>query len=143
MTVTVDLLHQVDATLRPAPKVKDAPRIPPGFDDALREANLREVEVPYTAGQPRNYHATGKKATSSSRPSKIHSTQQPNAATQSTHPSSQQPPPIATTSTVLAVAGTAPTTGAISSPHVTITGPRARLVGWLCCVRIQNTNGQP
>ncbi|KAG1844224.1 WD40-repeat-containing domain protein [Suillus subluteus] len=32
----------VDATPRPAPKMKGAPQIPPGFfDDALREANLR------------------------------------------------------------------------------------------------------
>ncbi|KAG2048265.1 hypothetical protein BDR06DRAFT_784200 [Suillus hirtellus] len=32
----------VDTTPRPAPKMKSAPRIPPGFfDDALREANSR------------------------------------------------------------------------------------------------------
>ncbi|KAG1859732.1 hypothetical protein F4604DRAFT_2037144 [Suillus subluteus] len=87
------------------------------------DIQLREVKVPHTAGQPRNYHATGKKAASSSRPSKIHSTQQPNTATQSTPPSSLQPP-TATASTLPVVVGTPGTMGA---PHVAVAGWRAHL----------------
>ncbi|KAG2039112.1 hypothetical protein BDR03DRAFT_952885 [Suillus americanus] len=103
-------------------------------DIEMREPPV--VEAPHTAGKPRNYHARQKKpAASSSRLPNTHTTQQPNAATQSIPPSSQQPPP--------AVVGTTPTTGTISSPRITIAGWRARLVGWLCCVPIQNTNGQP
>ncbi|KAG2343883.1 hypothetical protein BDR05DRAFT_947964 [Suillus weaverae] len=201
-----------DATPRPAPKMKGAPRIPPGFfDDALREANLRirlsqshgphncptppplqrtlnpfssfwhrsnshrttepdtqlrsralswtrnlvsgilrkrdgsdiqlrEVEVPYTAGKPRNYHARKKKpAASSSRPPNTHNTQQPRAHH---HRHSNYLPLSATASTLLAVAGTAGTTGTISSPRITIAGWRARFVGWRCCMPVQHTNGQ-
>ncbi|KAG2337778.1 YVTN repeat-like/Quino protein amine dehydrogenase [Suillus weaverae] len=109
------------------------------------DIQLREVEVPYTAGKPRNYHARKKKpTTSSSRPPKTHTTQQPSAATQSTPSSSQQPPPTtAATSTPSAAVGTAGTTGTVSRPHITGGGWRAHFVGWLCCVPIQNTNGQP
>ncbi|KAG1807409.1 WD40-repeat-containing domain protein [Suillus variegatus] len=185
----------------PAPKLKGAPRIPPGFfDDALREANLgirpsqshgphdhpvpvprqgtlsrfhsfwrrskshgetghhtrprshplswtrnlvsgilrrrdgsdmelREVEVPYTAGKPRNYHARNKPTASSSRPPKIHATQ------------SSQLPPDTTTSTHSAVTGTAEASGTPLRPHITCTGWRARFVGWLCCMPIQNADG--
>ncbi|KAG2344712.1 WD40 repeat-like protein [Suillus weaverae] len=180
-----------DATPRPAPKMKGAPRIPPGFfNDAIRDANLRtglsqshglhnsptpaprqrtlspfssfwrrskshgatepdtksplswtrnlfsmlrrrdgsdiqlrEVEVPYTAGKPRNYHARKKKPAASS--SRSPNTQQPNAATQSTPSSSQQPPPTTAASTPSAAVGTAGTTGAVSRPHITGGGWRA------------------
>ncbi|KAG2344607.1 hypothetical protein BDR05DRAFT_947296 [Suillus weaverae] len=108
------------------------------------DIQLREVEVPYTAGKPRNYHARKKKpAASSSRPPNTHTTQQPNAATQSTPPSSQQPPPTTAASTPSAVVGTAGTTGTVSRPHITGGGWRARFVGWLCCMPVQNTNSQP
>jgi hypothetical protein len=197
-----------DATRRPAPKIKGAPKIPPGFfSDALREANLRtrlsqshgphnyptpalsrfssfwrpskphgaterntqsrsqpfswtrnlasgilrrrdgsdiqlrEVEVPHTAGQPRNYHAGNKKqATSSSRTPNTHTTQQPSGAAQSTPSSSQQSPPIAAAPVSPAV-----TVGRTETPphtHITVAGWRARLVGWLCCMPVQNANGQ-
>ncbi|KAG1816880.1 quinon protein alcohol dehydrogenase-like superfamily [Suillus subaureus] len=58
------------------------------------------VEVPLTAGKPRNYHATKKPSASSSRPTKPPTTQQPSGgATQSNLSSSQQPPATATAST--------------------------------------------
>ncbi|KIK36092.1 hypothetical protein CY34DRAFT_811565, partial [Suillus luteus UH-Slu-Lm8-n1] len=62
------------------------------------DIQLREVEVPCTAGKPRNYHAKKRKmpADSSSRPSNTHTTQQHSAVIQST-PSS---PPAANTSSV-------------------------------------------
>ncbi|KAG1893945.1 uncharacterized protein F5891DRAFT_1064193 [Suillus fuscotomentosus] len=184
----------------PAPKMKGAPRIPPGFfDDALREANLRirlsqshgphdhpipvprqrtlsrfhsfwrrskshgqtghhtrpwshplswtrnlvsgilrrrdgsdtelrEVEVPYTAGTQGNYHARKKPTASSSRPPKIHATQ------------SSQLPPDTTASTHSAVT-TAEASGTPSRPHITCTGWRARFVDWLCCMPVQNADG--
>ncbi|KAG1816796.1 uncharacterized protein BJ212DRAFT_1480649 [Suillus subaureus] len=93
------------------------------------DIQLQEVEVPYTAGKPRNYHARKKKpATSSSRPPKTHPTQQHSGATQNIPSSSQLPPPTAT-----------------ASPHTTIrvTGWRSRFMVWLCCIPIQNTGGQP
>ncbi|KAG2344713.1 WD40 repeat-like protein [Suillus weaverae] len=199
-----------DATPRPAPKMKGAPRIPPGFfNDAIREANLRtrlsqshgphnsptpappqrtlgpftsfwrrskslgaterdtkspsrpfswtrnlssmlrrrdgsdiqlrEVEVPCTAGKPRNYHARRKPAT---RPPNTHTTKQPNAATQSIPPSSQQPPPTATTSARSAVPETSEATGTPSSPRITIdSGWRAHFMLWVCCVPIQSVDG--
>lgn len=87
------------------------------------------VEVPYTAGKPRNYHARKKKPdTSSSRPPKTHNThQQHSGATQNT--SLSQPLPPTTT----------------TNPHATIrvAGWRARFMVWVCCIPIQNTNGQP
>jgi hypothetical protein len=80
------------------------------------EIQLQEVEVPHTAGQPRNYHAGNKKqAASSSRTPITHATHQPSGAAQST--------------------------GIFSHPHITVAGWRARLVGWLCCMPVQNTNG--
>ncbi|KAG2064437.1 hypothetical protein BDR04DRAFT_1122590 [Suillus decipiens] len=105
---------------------------------------LQEVKIPYVAGTLRNYHAGKKKAPNSSRPPNTHTTQ-PNAATQSTPPALhvQQPPLTSTASPLLVVPGIMPTTETISSPRVTINGWRARLVGWLCCVPIQHTNGQP
>jgi len=40
----MDPLSQADATRRPAPKIKGAPKIPPGFfSDALREANVCDL----------------------------------------------------------------------------------------------------
>lgn len=81
-------------------------------------SDIELQEVPYTARPPpRNHDAEEQPATRSSQP---HTTQS-NVATQST----------------------APTTGTISRPRVTISGWRAHLVGWLCCVPIQNTNDQP
>ncbi|KAG1816733.1 uncharacterized protein BJ212DRAFT_1299489 [Suillus subaureus] len=103
-------------------------------------SDIQSQEVPYTAGKPRNYHATGKTA---ARPPNTHITQQTNTATQSTPPSSHQPPSIATASTVSAAAGTPGKMGAPSHPHVTVAGWRARFVGWLCFVPVQNTNSQP
>jgi hypothetical protein len=84
----------------------------------------------------RNYHATGKKAASLSRPPKIHATQQPSATTQSTPPSSQQPPPTAAASTRSIAASTPGTIGAVSRPNITIrnSGWRTRLMLWVCCV---------
>ncbi|KAG1849495.1 hypothetical protein F4604DRAFT_1907439 [Suillus subluteus] len=198
MTLTIDLLPQIDAPPRPAPKMKCAPRIPPGFfDDALREAKappqrtlspfpsfwhrskshgatehdtqsqsqpfswtrnlafgilrrrdgsdieLREVEVPCTAGKPRYYHARKKKpAASSSRAPNTHTTQQPSGAAQSTSPSSQQSPSTTATSTFPAVTSAAGTTGTRSHPYIPVAGWRVRSVGWLCCMPIQNTSGQ-
>ncbi|KAG1740572.1 quinon protein alcohol dehydrogenase-like superfamily [Suillus lakei] len=92
---------------------------------------LREppaVEVPCTAGKPRNYHARKKPAASSFRPFNTHTIQQC-TATQSTPPSSQQPPPAAAASTSSAVAG-ARTAGTISRPHIAGAGWHARFVGW-------------
>ncbi|KAG2744125.1 WD40 repeat-like protein [Suillus brevipes Sb2] len=194
-----------DVTLRPAPKMTGARRLPPGFfDDALREANLRirlsqshapptptphqrslgpftsvwrrskphgatqpttqsqsrpfswtqnisgvlhrrdrsdiqlqEVEVPCTAGKPRNYHAKKKKpAASSSRPP-----QQPSGAAQSIPSSSRLPPQTTTTSTPSAVPGITGATGTVSSPHITGAGWRASFVAWICCMPIQSADG--
>ncbi|KAG2751896.1 WD40 repeat-like protein [Suillus brevipes Sb2] len=81
------------------------------------DIQLREVEVPCTAGQPRNYHGgKGKKpVASSSRPSNPHTTQTHNAVIQSTSTS----PPAANTSSLSAVTGTSGTMGAPSHPHTT------------------------
>ncbi|KAG2111047.1 hypothetical protein BD769DRAFT_1674458 [Suillus cothurnatus] len=108
------------------------------------DIQLQDVEVPCTAGKPRNYHATGKKAASLSRPPKIHATQQPSATTQSTPPSSQQPPPTAAASTLSVAASTPGTIGAVSRPNITIrnSGWRTRLMLWVCCMPIQNTDSQ-
>ncbi|KAG1807395.1 hypothetical protein EV424DRAFT_1576411 [Suillus variegatus] len=99
------------------------------------DIQLREVEVPYTAGKPRNHHAKKKLAASSSRPSNTHIMQQHSATTKST-PSSQQLPPIATAPTSSIVSGTAEATGTTSHPHITVTGWCAHFVGWLCCMPI-------
>jgi hypothetical protein len=124
------------------------------------DMQLREAEVPYTGPQPvrfffngyslsltlvtqRNYHARGKKAASSSRPSNIHTTQQLSATTQTTPPSSQQLPFTAATSAHSTPAGTPGTMGSPSRPHVIIAGWRARFVSWLCFVPVQAANGQP
>ncbi|KAG2750153.1 WD40 repeat-like protein [Suillus brevipes Sb2] len=98
------------------------------------DIQLREVEVPCTAGQPRNYHAgKGKNpVASSSRPSNTHTTQQHSAAIQSTSSSL----PAANTSSVSAVAGTPGTIGAPSRPPSPVTVWRARFVRWLCCAPI-------
>ncbi|KAG2135351.1 WD40-repeat-containing domain protein [Suillus bovinus] len=193
-------LDILDATPRPAPKLKGTPRIPPGFfDDDLRKANerirlsqshgpyhhptptphqrtfnrfsslwrnsnshretdhharpqshplsrtrnlgilrrrdasdieLQEVEVPYTAGKPRNYHARKKPARSSP---KVHATAKPSA--------SSQLPSTATTSTLSAVTGTAEASGIPSRPHTTGVGWCARFVGCICCASVQNADG--
>ncbi|KAG2051118.1 hypothetical protein BDR06DRAFT_959304 [Suillus hirtellus] len=93
------------------------------------DIELREVEVPYTAGKPRNHHARKKPTASLSGPPKIHATQ------------SSQLPPDTTTSTHSAVTSTAEAPGTPSRPHITCTGWRARFVSWLCCMPIQNAHG--
>ncbi|KIK34395.1 hypothetical protein CY34DRAFT_812949 [Suillus luteus UH-Slu-Lm8-n1] len=95
------------------------------------DIQLREVEVPCTAGQPRNYHAGKRKnpVASSSRPSNTHTTQQHSAVIQST-PSS---PPAANTSTL---SGTPGTMGPSSRPHNTVAVWRARFWRCLCCAPI-------
>lgn len=103
---------------------------------------LLPVEVPLTAGKPRNYHARKKPSASSSRPPKPPTTQQQNGgATQNILPSSQQPPATAST-TPPAVTGTLTAAGT-SHPDITIkrAGWRARFLLWVCCVPIQNTGG--
>ncbi|KIK32476.1 hypothetical protein CY34DRAFT_814256 [Suillus luteus UH-Slu-Lm8-n1] len=98
------------------------------------DIQLREVEVPCTAGQPRNYHAgkSKKPVASSSRPSNTHTTQQHIAVIQSS-PSS---PRAANTSSVSAVAGTPGTMGPPSHANNTVAVWRARFVRWLCCAPI-------
>ncbi|KAG2143691.1 WD40-repeat-containing domain protein [Suillus clintonianus] len=90
------------------------------------------VEVPLTAGKPRDYYARKKRSASSSQLPKPHTTQQPSGgATQSNLSSSQQPPATATTSTTPpAVAGTAGAAG--TNPDITIrqAGWRARFLLW-------------
>ncbi|KAG2135171.1 hypothetical protein DEU56DRAFT_901903 [Suillus clintonianus] len=89
------------------------------------------VEVPCTAGKPRNYHARKKKpAASSLQTAHAHTTQQ-HTAPQGTPSSSHQPPPTVMASTPPAVAGAAGTTGIISRPHIPITGWCARLMAWV------------
>ncbi|KAG2114105.1 hypothetical protein BD769DRAFT_1102518 [Suillus cothurnatus] len=88
---------------------------------------LSPVEVPLTAGKPRNYHARKKPSASSSQPPKPPTTQQQNGgASQSNLPSSQQPPVTATAART-------------SHPDITIkrTGWRARFLRWVCCVPAQ------
>ncbi|KAG2738290.1 WD40 repeat-like protein [Suillus brevipes Sb2] len=106
------------------------------------DIRLQEVDVPYTAGKPRNYHAGKKKpAASSSLPSNTHTTQQPSGAAQSTPSSSQLPPPTTTTSTPSAVPGTTGATGTVSRPYIAGAGWRASFVAWICCMPIQNADG--
>ncbi|KAG2135170.1 hypothetical protein DEU56DRAFT_756791 [Suillus clintonianus] len=106
--------------------VSDMMRRRDGSNVELREPPI--VEVPCTAGKPRDYHARKRPAASSSRPSNTNTTQQ--------HPATR----TATASTLPAVAGAAGTTGTISNPHITITGWPARLMAWVCCIPIQNTD---
>ncbi|KAG1824276.1 hypothetical protein EV424DRAFT_1346041 [Suillus variegatus] len=93
------------------------------------------VEVPLTAGKPRNYHARKKPSTSSSQPPKPPTTQQHNGgATQSNLSSSQQPNTTATASTTSpAVTGTVAAAGT-SHPDITIkrAGWQARFLLWVC-----------
>ncbi|KIK31904.1 hypothetical protein CY34DRAFT_19459 [Suillus luteus UH-Slu-Lm8-n1] len=88
------------------------------------DIHLRGVEVPCTAGQPRNYHAGKRKmpAASSYQLSNTHTTQTHSAVIQSTPYS----PPAANTSSVSAVAGTPGTMGPPSRPHNTVAVWRAR-----------------
>ncbi|KAG1807417.1 WD40-repeat-containing domain protein [Suillus variegatus] len=88
-------------------------------DIELREIPV--VDVPYTSGKPRNYHARKKPSASSSRPPNSHTTQQPSAATQNTPSSSQGPPAISTTSEALpAVATTTLATETTSRHNITV-----------------------
>ncbi|KAG1730993.1 hypothetical protein EDB19DRAFT_1363210 [Suillus lakei] len=120
--------------------ISGIPRRRPESDIELQEPPV--VDVPCTAGQPRNYHARKKPAASTSKPSNTHTAQQPSGAAQSTPSASQQPPPTAAASTSSTVAGAAGITGTISRPHIIGAGWRARFVGWLCCMSIQTTGGQ-
>ncbi|KAG2137920.1 hypothetical protein DEU56DRAFT_901348 [Suillus clintonianus] len=94
-------------------------------DIGLREPPI--VEVPYTAGKPRNYYARKKKPAASY------------SQTAHAHPI-QQPPPNAnaTASPPPAVAGATGTAGTTARPHIAFTGWRARLMGWVCCMPVQN-----
>ncbi|KAG2739120.1 WD40 repeat-like protein [Suillus brevipes Sb2] len=105
------------------------------------DIQLQEVEVPCTAGKPRNYHATKKKpAASSSLPPNNHTTQQPSGAAQNTS-SSRLPPSTTTASTLSDVTGTTGATGTVSRPHITGAGWRACFVAWICCMPIKNAEG--
>lgn len=101
---------------------------------------LSPVEVPLTAGKPRNYHARKKPSASSSQPPKPPTTQQQNGgASQSNLPSSQQPPVTATASTTPTTATGTATAARTSHPDITIkrAGRRARFLLWVCCVPAQ------
>ncbi|KAG1781094.1 quinon protein alcohol dehydrogenase-like superfamily [Suillus placidus] len=94
----------------------------------------RVVEVPLTAGKPRNYHARKKPSASSSRPLNPRTAQQHNGATQSNSSSSQQAPATTTaSSTSPAGTGTAAATDTISHPDITVrrAGWRARFLLWV------------
>jgi hypothetical protein len=90
----------------------------------------------------RDYHTRKKKPiTSSSRPLKTHTMQQPSTATQGAPSSSQLPSPTApTTSTLSAVTGTAVATGTGTTlhPHITLqdSGWRTHFILWICCIPI-------
>ncbi|KAG2125727.1 WD40-repeat-containing domain protein [Suillus clintonianus] len=93
-----------------------------GSDIQLREPPI--VEVPCTAGKPRDYHARKKRAGSSFRFSHAHTTQQ-HSPTRGTPSLSQLPPSTA--------AGAVGTVGTNSNPHITIrdAGWRARFMVWM------------
>ncbi|KIK43722.1 hypothetical protein CY34DRAFT_803563 [Suillus luteus UH-Slu-Lm8-n1] len=101
---------------------------------------LREVAVPYTAGKPKTYHATGRSAATSSRPPNIYNTRQPSITTQNTLPLSQQPPAAATASPLSA--GTPGTMGSPSRSHSTVAIWRARFVRFLCCAPTYHIDGE-
>ncbi|KAG2137921.1 hypothetical protein DEU56DRAFT_901349 [Suillus clintonianus] len=85
------------------------------------------IEVPYTAGKPRNYHARRKKPAANS------------SQTAHAHPTQQLPPNAnATASTPPAAAGATGTAGTVTRPHIAFTGWRASLMGWVCCMPVQN-----
>ncbi|KAG1798378.1 WD40-repeat-containing domain protein [Suillus variegatus] len=112
-------------------------------DIELREIPV--VDVPYTSGKPRNYHARKKPSASSSRPPNSHTTQQPSAATQNTPSSSQGPPAISTTSEALpAVATTTLATETTSRHNITViqAGCWIRFLLWIGCASIEYTNDQ-
>lgn len=103
----------------------------------------RVVEVPLTAGKPRNYHARKKPPASSSQPPKPPAIQQQSGgAIQSNLSSSQQPSATSTTSTT--PPGATGTAGAADTSHdITIrqAGWRARFLLWVCCVPVQQAGG--
>lgn len=101
------------------------------------------VEVPLTAGKPRNYHARKKPSASSSQPPKPPTVQQQSGGvTQNNLPSSQQPNATATTSTTPpAVTGIAGAAGTSHDITIRQAGWRARFLLWVCCVPVQNTGG--
>ncbi|KAG2051109.1 WD40 repeat-like protein [Suillus hirtellus] len=103
------------------------------------------VEVPYTAAQPRSYHARKKPAPGPSHPPNAHTMQQQtSAATQSTPSSSQTSPPTAT-STLSAVTAAPGIAGTISRPDVTIrqAGWGIRFMLWATCASAEYTVNQP
>jgi hypothetical protein len=113
-----------------------------GSDIELREPLV--AEVPYTAIQPKHYHA--RKKIPAARPPNTHATQQQtSAATQSTPPSSQTPPPAATTSTPSAVAGAARTTGTAPRSDIIVrqAGWWTRLMLWVTSASAEYTSNQP
>ncbi|KAG2744123.1 WD40 repeat-like protein [Suillus brevipes Sb2] len=89
------------------------------------DIQLQEVEVPCTAGKPRNYHARKKKpATSSSRPPNTHTTQQP---TQQARSKQKTTPPQNKTNTKVTHSATPENTREIrtlEAPQHTRTGQR-------------------
>ncbi|KAG1790456.1 uncharacterized protein HD556DRAFT_1392119 [Suillus plorans] len=103
----------------------------------------RVVEVPLTAGKPRNYHARKKPSAKSSQPTKPPTTQQQSGtATQSNMSSSQQSPATATTSTTpTGVTGTAGVAGTSHDITIRQAGWRARFLLWVCCVPTQPAGG--
>ncbi|KAG1893949.1 uncharacterized protein F5891DRAFT_1064213 [Suillus fuscotomentosus] len=110
-----------------------------------RRDGSNTAEVPYTAAQPRSYHARKKPAPGSSHPPNAHTMQQQTgAATQSTPSSSQTPPPTAT-STLSAVTAAPGITGTISRPDVTIrqAGWGIRFMLWATCASVEYTTNQP
>lgn len=104
----------------------------------------RVVEVPLTAGKPRNYHARKKPSAKSSQPTKPPTTQQQSGtATQSNMSSSQQSPATAATTSTTSpgVTGTAGAAGTSHDITIRHAGWRARFLLWVCCVPTQPAGG--
>ncbi|KAG2112591.1 uncharacterized protein F5147DRAFT_771135 [Suillus discolor] len=92
----------------------------PGRSDAQREKIITLERSQFNA--------------SSSRAPKIHTTQTPSAS------SSQLPPPTATASTLFAVTSTTGASRTLSRSHNIGAEWRARFVGWICRMPIQNAD---
>ncbi|KAG2125745.1 WD40-repeat-containing domain protein [Suillus clintonianus] len=137
-----------------------------GSDIQSREPPV--VEVPCTAGKPRDYHARKRKkpAASSSLPGNLYTTQQSSAGTQNTQPissfslplnprtmqqssaatqntpSSSQQPLVTTSKSLPATATTALTTGTMSQHNITViqAGCWVRFLLWIGCASIEHTD---
>ncbi|KAG1873350.1 hypothetical protein C8R48DRAFT_452071 [Suillus tomentosus] len=112
-------------------------------DTELREIPV--VDVPYTSGKPRNYHARKKPSASSSRPPNPHTIQQPSAVTQDIPSSSQGTPAIATTFEALPPVATTTLATETTSRHnimVVQAGCWIRFLLWIGCASIEYTNDQ-